>query len=298
MSNLTCMYWLQAITPLHVGSGKGVGFIDMPIMREKVTNWPIVPGSAVKGVMRDHFEFKGDETQKSLLTIAFGKGGDDSANAGSLVLTDAHIVLLPVRSIYGTFAYITSPLVLHRLVRDLKMAKIGHEDIPSPGERDVLLVEGSKLVSDGRVYFEDLDFDGKVDPSAKKWAERLSKSLFPGDSAWRAILQERFAIVNDDCFTFLSETGTEVSAHIRIKDETKIVEKGALWYEETLPTESILSGIAWCDRIFPKGPNDSKERERMEEIMNNFCPATGLDLQLGGRATVGKGQVKIAFSRS
>ncbi len=51
----TRMYWIHAITPLHVGSGRGVGFIDLPIMREKVTSWPLVPGSAVKGVMREHF---------------------------------------------------------------------------------------------------------------------------------------------------------------------------------------------------------------------------------------------------
>ena len=38
MTQKTRMYWLQAITPLHVGAGKGVGFIDMPIMREKWRN--------------------------------------------------------------------------------------------------------------------------------------------------------------------------------------------------------------------------------------------------------------------
>ena len=42
--NNTKMYWLHALTPLHVGAGRGVGFIDLPIMREKVTNWPLVPG--------------------------------------------------------------------------------------------------------------------------------------------------------------------------------------------------------------------------------------------------------------
>ena len=47
----TKIYWLQAVTPLHVGAGRGVGFIDMPVMREKVTTWPFVPGSAMKGVM-------------------------------------------------------------------------------------------------------------------------------------------------------------------------------------------------------------------------------------------------------
>jgi CRISPR-associated protein Cmr4 len=125
------MYWLQAITPLHVGAGKGVGFIDLPIMREKVTNWPLVPGSAVKGVVRDHFTQNGSDEQKKLIDIAFGRqANDDLSNAGSLVLTDAHIVCLPVRSLYGTFAYTTSHLVLERLTRDLEAA--GYNNLPQP----------------------------------------------------------------------------------------------------------------------------------------------------------------------
>ena len=47
-------YWIHALTPLHVGSGRGIGFIDLPIMREKATEYPFVPGSAVKGVLADH----------------------------------------------------------------------------------------------------------------------------------------------------------------------------------------------------------------------------------------------------
>lgn len=48
-------YWIHTMTPLHVGTGRGVGYIDLPIAREKVTNWPCIPGSAVKGVVADHF---------------------------------------------------------------------------------------------------------------------------------------------------------------------------------------------------------------------------------------------------
>ena len=50
---LVRMYWIHALTPLHVGAGTGVGFIDLPIMREKTTAWPVLPGSAVKGVLAD-----------------------------------------------------------------------------------------------------------------------------------------------------------------------------------------------------------------------------------------------------
>lgn len=298
MENKTRMYWLQTITPLHVGAGKGVGFIDMPIMREKVTDWPLVPGSAAKGVLRDHFFQNGNDEQKKLIDIAFGKQiVDDSSNAGSLILTDAHIVCLPVRSLYGTFAYIASPLVLERLKRDLEAA--GYKDLPStlnPARNEVLLVNGSKIVGEGRVFFEDLDFIAKEDKNAKEWAEMLAGVIFPKESAkeavWKGIFEERFAVLNDDCFNFLSKTGTEVTAHVRIEDDSKIVARGALWYEEALPAEAILAGVAWCDKVFGgNGINQSK-------ILETYCPKDKLDLQMGGKATVGKGRVRCQFTRS
>lgn len=298
MENKTRMYWLQTITPLHVGAGKGVGFIDMPIMREKVTDWPLVPGSAAKGVLRDHFFQNGNDEQKKLIDIAFGKQiVDDSSNAGSLILTDAHIVCLPVRSLYGTFAYIASPLVLERLKRDLEAA--GYKDLPTtlnPARNEVLLVNGSKIVGEGRVFFEDLDFIAKEDKNAKKWAEMLAGVIFPKESVkeavWKGIFEERFAVLNDDCFNFLSKTGTEVTAHVRIEDDSKIVARGALWYEEALPAEAILAGVAWCDKVFGgNGINQSK-------ILETYCPKDKLDLQMGGKATVGKGRVRCQFTRS
>lgn len=292
------MYWLQTITPLHVGAGKGIGFVDMPIMREKITDWPLVPGSAVKGVMRDHFEHK--KIDENTMNCVFGKKtSDDSSNAGSLVLTDAHIVCMPVRSLYGTFAYVTGPLVLERLRRDLEAA--GYQDLPetpSPENEQAFLSSQSavgsedKTVSGNKIFFEDLDFEAKKDLDTDKWARKLAGILFPPGDAWQDIFTQRFVILSNDCFTFLAETGTEVAAHIRIEDETKIVAKGGLWYEEALPAEVILAGLAWCDRVF--GKTDLTE----EKILRDFCPEPGLDLQIGGKTTVGKGRVKCLFTEA
>lgn len=297
--NMRMMYWLQAITPLHVGSGKGVGFIDMPIMREKVTNWPMVPGSAVKGVMRDYFnqkkEAEKEESERKkwdeLINALFGKLEDDSsdANSGSLVLTDARIVCLPVRSLYGTFAYVTSPFVLERLRRD--MAATGSTGLPStpnPSEREIYLT-GSKLYVEGKVFLEDLDFTAKPDTAAESWAEKFAGLLFPQDNTWQQIFKDRFAVISDDCFNFLSMTGTEVAAHIKIDDDKKMVSKHALWYEEALPAEAILAGIAWCDKIFGKYSVTEKD------ISDRLCPTEGLNLQIGGKATVGKGRARCLF---
>jgi len=293
-TNKTRMYWLQAITPLHVGAGKGIGFIDMPIMREKVTTWPLVPGSAVKGVMRDHFTPKPGESD-SLIDVAFGqKGMDLSANAGSLVLTDAHIVCMPVRSLYGTFAYVTCPMVLERLKRDLSAA--GYKDLPAtpaPNEMEVCHIQGSALVSGTTVFLEDLDLTAKRDAEKSgAWAKKIAGILF-SDQTWKDIFEKRFAVVSDNCFTFLAENGTDVAARVRIKEETKIVAKGALWYEESLPSEAILAGIAWCDRVYKNNGTTQ------DQILDTFCSkGHDLHIQIGGKANVGKGRVRCRFTGS
>ncbi len=294
MPQNTRMYWLQGLTPLHVGAGKGVGFIDMPIMREKVTNWPLVPGSAVKGVMRDYFSVNGTDEQKKYINYAFGqRNSDETSNAGSLVLTDARIVCLPVRSLYGTFAYITSPMVLQRLKKDLEVAGCTH--IPNfpvvPSDEVCLHTPGSKIASGDRIFFEDLDFAATPDNGTTQgWADLLANNLFKGDTTWQKLFKERFGVLSDNCFNFLAQTGTEVSAHIKIDPERKIVARGALWYEESLPAETILAGVAWCDRVY------SNRGLKAEQLLACYCPATGMDIQIGGKATVGKGRVRCLFS--
>lgn len=302
----TRIYWIHAITPLHVGSGRGVGFIDLPIMREKVTGWPLVPGSAVKGVMREHFvrEFTGekkemDQREKDLINAAFGKPDNDNdnqssnSNAGSLVLSDAHIVCLPVRSLYGTFAFAACPLVLEKLKRDLDLTR--HESKPiveSLKDEKIAVTTGSKVERNGKVLLEDLDFDIITDSSeTNEWAGLLAQLLFANDPTWQGIFKERFVILSNNCFNFLSETGTEVNARIKIDQDKKIVESGALWYEEALPSETILAGLVWCDKDY------SGKGIKEETLFEKFCPEQDLNLQVGGKATVGKGNVRCFFTK-
>src|ERR1019366_1763760 len=158
----TKIYWLHALTPLHVGSGAGLGFIDLPVIREKATGWPVVPGSAVKGVLADSLGASAGKKREedAVKTAAFGTGGEDNAGAGALVFTDARLVCLPVRSLYGTFAWVTCKLALERLARDLKAA--GDTGVPTatiPLSEKALLPTGSKLNGDGdTVYLGELDF--------------------------------------------------------------------------------------------------------------------------------------------
>lgn len=290
-------YWIHTVTPLHVGTGRGVGYIDLPIAREKVTNWPCIPGSAVKGVVADHFGATEDERKTNgLVRAAFGMANDSStieanSTAGSLVFTDARIVCLPIRSFYGTFAWVTSPFCLERLKRDTGLA------VPSVNAKSAVVAGTTKLVRDGtKLYLEDLDLDCTKSKEADECAELIARAVFADRPDWQAIFRERLAIVSDDIFTFLCEAGTEVSAHIRIDEDSGTVAGGALWYEEALPVETLLAGTVWCDRVYrskqdAKGVNGDLTKEK---LLENFC-SRPLELQIGGKASTGKGQVRCLF---
>src|SRR5438309_535349 len=47
------LLFLHAQTGLHPGSGTALGTVDLPIQRERHTQWPVIPGSTLKGILRD-----------------------------------------------------------------------------------------------------------------------------------------------------------------------------------------------------------------------------------------------------
>ena len=291
------IFWIHALTPLHVGSGRGLGYIDLPITREKVTHWPYIPGSAIKGVFADSHGAADDQNRNDENAAAFGKPGDVSSNAGSLVFTDARIVCLAVRSVFGTFAWCTAPMVLKRLKRDgiLDYA----DDIVIPDEKQAI-VPGfnepnmqSKLVNSGCIYLEDLDLQAHSDAAdITGIAQYIAQNVFP-DNNWQNLFKERFVVVHDDLFAFLSETGTEVAAHIRIDPDTKTTSRGSLRYEESLPAESILAGTVWCDKVWREKENSEIECTP-PKLLNAFCSGEKI-LQFGGKASTGKGRVRCIF---
>ena len=291
------VYWLHAITPLHVGAGRGNGYIDLPVIREKVTGFPFVPGSSTKGVFADFNQATDDARDpekpegvyRKLVHAAFGRAGEDTANSGALSFTDARLVCLPVRSLYGTFAWCTCPMILQRLKRDLELTGVENlDDVGSLTNQAHNPVGSTGLLQGGKAYIEDLDITVQGCNIAAAWAKTISEFVF-ADVAWREIFKERFLVLPDNIFAFLAETGTEVQAHICIDPDYKRVKNGALWYEESLPAESILAGLVQC--AGPYGVTGVSKAEVLSLLDHDQV------LQMGGKATTGKGQVRMMFRK-
>lgn len=284
------LLFLQALSPLHAGTGQGVGAIDLPIAREKATGIPIVPGSTLKGVLRSNCEDNGKDDD--LKIRVFGPETENASDhAGSAQFSDLRLLFLPVRSLAGTFAWVTSPLLLRRFQRDCAMANtLIINNIPSVDEKSVCLVPASdsKLtmtIGDAvnQVVLEDLRLTSQTDTSLNNLLNWLKILLFGADVSWQTLFTERVCVVHDDVLSFLLDTATEITARIRLEEEKKTVAHGALWYEEALPAESILSGLLVVQEI------KASEKEAVAAITK----LAASPLQVGGNATVGRGLCRI-----
>ncbi|WP_322512542.1 type III-B CRISPR module RAMP protein Cmr4 [Chloroflexus sp.] len=278
------VYFLHALSPLHAGTGQGVGVIDLPIAREKATGIPYLPGSSVKGVLRDAMQM---QNKNGAVTKLFGPDTTNAAeHAGAAQFADARLLLLPIRSLRGIFAWITSPYLLRRFARDARESGLTPpSQIPAPAERQQALVSGTAIVFEHNkerlVVLEDLDLKASESSDAKNWASWLGQQAAIDEAT------QRLCIVHDDVLSFLLQTATEVVARIRLQDNTKTVAQGALWYEEALPAESLLYGVIVTQTI-----NSYKADQAIADLQV-FDQKI---FQFGGNATVGRGMCQFRFA--
>lgn len=290
------LLFVHALAPLHAGTGQGVGVIDLPIAREVSTGLPYLPGSSVKGTLRDCC---GDGPACTLLFGPPAERADE--HAGSVQLADQRLLLLPVRSLRGTFAWVTAPYLLHRFAREAREVEAaGCPAALAPRSDNIqacrVADQGSVLLAPGgtELILEDLDLQATADPAVTAWAAWLGERLFPAApdaAAWRAMLQARLCVVHDDILTFLLDTATEVQARVHLNTDSKTVRRGGLWYEEALPAETVLAGLVAATPV----RQSDRTVPTVDRVWQELRPLTDHVLQFGGKATVGRGLCRVVL---
>ena len=284
--------FVHTLSPLHAGTGQGVGVIDLPIAREKATNIPFLPGSSLKGTLR---ALSPDTERASIYGPEPTDSDPDGNSASPVQFSDQRLLLLPVRSLAGTFAWVTSPYVLRRLKRDMQdvQNKTLSYVIPAIGDMNSCFTasENQAITTNGKVYLEDLDLVPTYSADLNTWALWIAQQVFPDgtDASWRDFLVQRLCLVHDDAFSFLVENATEITARVKLLENSKTVKSGGLWYEEALPAETILSGIMLATPIGKAGKSD-------KEIVASLKRDARKSVQLGGKATVGRGLCRVIIA--
>jgi len=288
----TRLLFLHALSPIHCGTGQAVGGIDLPIAREKPTNIPLVPGSSLKGTLRAR-----SKPDDGMQTTVFGPDTEHASDhAGSVQFSDANLVFLPVRSVCGTFAWATSPYLLRRLVRDAAETgapALAAAEIPQPKSVNAAWVTGDKLTAGDKVVFEDFDFEPVTNLLVPVIAQAVAPYVF-AEAADREFFTQRVCVVHDDVMSVLLRTSMEVVARNRLDPETKTVQRGALWTEEALPIESILAGVVVATPVPSKRGATAPDAAMLLAYVEKL--ASG-HLQIGGKATVGRGLCRITVGR-
>lgn len=290
-------FFLYVETSLHAGSGSDLGIVDLPIQREKHTDFPKIESSSLKGSIREVFEeILKTEEDKVAIKLVFGPENGDE-HAGALGFTDARILLFPVRSMRGVFAWITCPAILNRFYSDFSLCEINGPSIPDGYNK--VTNSSDLIVREDKIVLEEYTFTVTKDEKCAQLAKWLSENVFKEENYWKKKMAKDIVILSDDDFRDFVELSTEVIARTKINNETGTVETGALFYEEYLPPETVLYSLALASPIFvadegKKGNfksngDQEKEAEAIIKFFENNLPSI---IQIGGNATIGKGIVR------
>ncbi len=304
------MFFIIAETPIHAGSGSELGIVDLPIQRERYTDFPKIEASGLKGCIREAFE---NTDKKNYVPLIFGPE-EGEAYASAISFTDARILLFPVKSLKGIFAWITCPMVLERFKKDLELAGITNFNFSNFINLQNTLPQQTNLAIESRIVLEEFTFEVKEEQITSGIANWLADKIFPNNNSynyWKEKLRKDLVILPDDDFKQFVKTSTEVITRTRIDDTTGTVKPGALWTEEYLPQDTILYSLAMFtgprkkdsqkmifkadtpeEKVEEKEDTPEKAAERVAEFFEKWIPKV---IQIGGNATIGKGLVRINF---
>ncbi len=328
MYKLAKPLFLICETPMHAGSGDDLGVVDLPIQRERHTSFPKIEASSLKGALREAFEhlynsknadFKVLNSEPVNIHKAFGfddgslsnsqkeelkkhfkddKGNFATEFAGALGFSDARLLLFPVKSMKGVFAWVTCKKVLLQFERDMKLtdASFAIENLVNLEHtkhynNSVALKIGDNVVLE-EYAFKVKTHDLKVGEASL--GDYFAITFFDKAemSFWQNKIKTDIVILADDDFKDFVNLSTEVITRTKINNETGTVQNGALFTEEFLPAESVMYSLVLASNVFGKKPSDDfKTAEQVLDFFNKIPEV----VQIGGNATLGKGITRTKF---
>lgn len=261
----TAMLGFLAETPVHPGTGRGMGVVDLPVAREAATDYPVLVGSSLKGALRD--KKRRQDNDEGPAERFFGKPN----HAGDLLVSDGRLLLLPVRSLTSQYRWVTCLHLIERYQRDLARAGLtARLSLPD--------VECGKVLTkaDDNLFLEERQFSVAGKPP-QDLVQALGPLMLHDETRKR--LPEQLAVLHDSDFAWFARYGLAVQARNVLEDGTK--KSKNLWYEETLPPDTVMYALI-----------ASRDGEPGHEMASLF-PDSDPYLQVGGNETVGQGWLAV-----
>jgi CRISPR-associated protein Cmr4 len=139
---------------------------------------------------------------------------------------------------------------------------------------------------------EEFEFD-RADGDPAPLARWISEHLLPATKGYektRGRFIRQLVVISDDDFTHFARHATEVTARVGLDYETKTVKEGALFYQEFLPTETLLYAVVLA--------NPARARQATLDtggVLAQLAEMLPGVVQIGGDETTGKGYCATRF---
>lgn len=284
------LLYLYAESPLHPGATASDGMLDLPIQRESSTNYPLIWGQSLKGVLRQAAYSAG--WQQDALKEVFGSepGEGEETTPGKLAVGDAQLVAFPVPTLRRSFAWVTSWLALSRLAR--KYAIIGRSsaipEIPNPADDKGFCGHGfwggptPEVLGPCLVDLHTPCRNGDTSDPVTDWAQLLAADAI-GDAPhlrpFASKLAEDLLVVGSKPMSVLLRECTEFTVRVQLHPDKKTVNNGP-FVSEYLPAETILASV-----LTLRGEYIPEKVQQLRDLLSHSL------LQVGGDESIGKGMV-------
>ena len=271
MGKKTSVWLIEALTNLHVGNESLVNFsvIDKSIQRDVVTTLPCINSSSLKGAVKEFVSSPGGLTEDKVINI-FGsikkKGVNitqkesQSTSSAPLASTEKKDVDITQKESQSTSS---APLASTEK-KDMNITQKGSAIffdanlllIPKPCTGEKTSYELITCVSLLNAFFDKakvLGYEGSVEDKIKELQAKAQEKSF-----------NEFALLcNDDSLPIIARNCLESGESVN------------LWYEQVLPSKSILGAIIQTNEEDDLG------------ILN------GKVIQIGANATIGYGYCRF-----
>ncbi|MBE9138185.1 type III-B CRISPR module RAMP protein Cmr4 [Nodosilinea sp. LEGE 07088] len=270
--------YLYSLAPIHCGGEGDLGNV-LDIAREVHTDFPYIPGSSLRGGIREEVRLQDSDAADRLFGKELQKNGDMGVH--QVWFGDARLLWVPMRTMSlngGTdvFAWVSC----HSLIRD--HAIVAGKPVTTFPDTPIGDRPGTYIVADAEVEVKawpqgtentTIALDG--------WPDALKDSAHPVWSQNRIIL-------SDADFQTLMEHALWTQIRNKIQDETDDPSKNPgsaeiFWTDVCIPRDTILY-FSWGYKLLSKDPVTKPEHHLLMDTINAL-------LQVGGQANVGRGWV-------
>ncbi len=271
-------WWLRAETGVHVGAGTTASLVDLPVAREATTSYPYIPGSGLKGALLDFWRELG-RADTSEQEAIFGKkdNAGEKDHAGEVLISDARLAFLPLRSLRHVFVWVTCPYLIARLARDMGFAGLGAA--PITGDRVGDLADNKAIYLGAKdLVIDDQLLSKRASDAETATEDSLLGALAALVPAAVGLDKKHLVVVSNEMFGFFARRRIPIRMRNSLEPETKTVKDGALWSEEYLAPETLLYAI-----LQPR-KRDATSLAALEKALSERK-----FVQVGGNETVGEG---------